>query len=120
MKLLLVEDEPIWQRAIAGLITAQPGWNLCAMVDTFDAAIAAYHTHQPDVVLLDWQIRGPQDGLAVGHALLALGHSADRLVLVSGSPPHLIPVHPFQAVPKHLIPLQLIETLQAIPTNRLR
>jgi DNA-binding NarL/FixJ family response regulator len=114
---MLVEDEPLWQYAIAGLLattaqrTAGEQYRLVATADNFDDALAAYEAQQPEFVLLDWRIRGLQDGLAVGHALLARGVAPHQIVLVSGSEQSLIPANPFGYVPKARLADELLTCL---------
>lgn len=114
VSILLVEDEPTWQAGFRALLEAEPRFSLVGVADCYDDAVALFDAHSPDVVLLDWQIAGPQDGIAVGNALLAKGLPSHRIVLVSGADPGSIPRHPFLAVPKTRVAEDLVDTIRQV------
>ena len=116
---MLVEDDEGWQQAISGLLEMGNNYHLVACVDHYEAAIEAYKTYQPDVVLLDWKINVSQsgeekDGLFVGNTLVDLGSDPNKMVLISGSSSDEIPGHPFFYVPKSRIAEELLGTLEGI------
>lgn len=115
-RILMVEDEPRWQTAIEGLLSTLPDTELVGHTDTFDDAMTLYDTLKPDIVLLDFQIRGEKSGVDVGNALIARGHAPDRLILVSAANPAEIPTHTFHYVPKGRIGDLLLPQIQAIQT----
>lgn len=116
MKILLVEDEPLWQQGVKLLLKAQAdlGFELVGIVDNYDDALSSFDAEKPDVVLLDWKLRGSRDGLEIAEALVAQGVPPDRLVLVSGSEKSMIPANPYHYVPKASIAESLIPTLKEI------
>lgn len=117
IRILLVEDESLWQEAIAVLLSSDFRFRLVGIADNFEEALQLYDEQQPDVVLLDWKIQGEQDGLAVGNALLSKGLSPERMVLISGSSPSSIPTHPFLYIPKNRIGDELLPLLASVTIN---
>ena len=119
MKILLVEDEPLWQQGVKLLLRAHSdlGFELVGIVDNFDDALSLFDQESPDVVLLDWKLKGSRDGLEIAAALVAQGVSPERLVLVSGSEQSMIPPNPYHYVPKATIAESLIPTLKEIATQ---
>lgn len=130
IKILLVEDDPSWQVAVDTLLdtaaadasaSAGNSFDLAAVVDNYDDALAAFARVRPDIVLLDWQIKGGKDGLAVAQTLLEQGFSEQRMILVTGSDPALLPPHRLKLVPKPRIARDLlyaIEQAMATPVAR--
>lgn len=114
LKIMLVEDEVMWQEGIRALLSTRDNWHLVAIADEYEHALSAFSESNPDVVLLDWKIKGEQDGLAVGAALTDRGFPPERVILVSGSDPSLIPDNPYSYVPKHLIGNQLTDMIQRV------
>jgi DNA-binding NarL/FixJ family response regulator len=108
---LLVEDDPGWRQAVEALLAVHPRFRLVAAVDCFEEAMAAFDAYQPKMALLDWQIVGEQDGLAVGEALMARGLNPNAMIVVSGSPPASIPPHPFRFVAKTRIASDLLQSM---------
>jgi DNA-binding NarL/FixJ family response regulator len=114
LRILLVEDEPLWQEGIKALISICDGWEVVAVADEYEAALQAFDATQPDVVLLDWKIRGDKDGLKVGESLVDKGFEPSRIILVTGSHPSLIPDLPYGYVPKQSIGAQLTDTIRSV------
>lgn len=114
IKVLLVEDELLWQQGVEALLDSSGHFSLMAVADSYDAAVSAFQKHQPQVVLLDWKIRGERDGLAVGDYLLQAGLPPERIVLISGSTPSSIPPHPFLFVPKSRLSDELLPLLESV------
>lgn len=82
-----------------------------AQADCAQDALALIERHQPDVVLLDWKIKGPVDGLELAHQLLPK-YSPESLILISGSPAEIIPENPFAYVSKPNIASRLVPTIR--------
>jgi DNA-binding NarL/FixJ family response regulator len=118
VRILLVEDEPLWQQGIQALLETSACFGLVGVADCFDDALLLYRDLKPDVVLLDWKIFGSKDGLALGAAILEEGHPVERLVLITGSPASSIPAHPFLYIPKTHILDDLLPLLESV-TGRL-
>lgn len=74
ISVVVVEDEPLWQSAIELLLSAESDMTVVAQADRAQDALALIERHQPDVVLLDWKIKGPVDGLELAHQLLPSIH----------------------------------------------
>lgn len=117
LKILLVEDEPLWQEGIRALVSTVPQGGSVEVADNFETALSLFEEISPDVVLLDWKIKGDKDGLAVGEALEAKGFPPGRMILVSGSHPSLIPENPYHFVPKPMIASQLTDMIERVTKN---
>jgi DNA-binding NarL/FixJ family response regulator len=115
--ILLVEDDPIWQEGIGALLSDHPHFKLAATVDSYEEALAAFERIHPQLVLLDWKIKGERDGLEVGQALLEKGLLPEQMVLISGSPPSTVPKHPFLTVNKPQIASDLLPLLESVASN---
>ena len=111
---LLVEDDPTWQVGVDALFSSEENIDLLAVVDNYEDALKAFDEEKPDVVLLDWQIKGERDGLQVGQKLLERGFPASRMILVTGSDPALLPKHPFRLIPKPRIASDLVYAIQEV------
>lgn len=112
--ILLVEDEPLWQRAIQDLLSHTGHFQLVGICEDFDSAMRSFVENPPQMVLLDWKIKGAKDGLMVGEALLEAGLRPDQIVLISGSSTSSIPPHPFLYVPKSRISEDLMPLLESV------
>ncbi len=117
IQILLVEDDPTWQHGIRALLSSEPRFQLVAVADTYDGALQRFHQHKPDLVLLDWQILGEQDGLDVGRALEESGFTTERIILISGADPHTIPENPYLLIPKPHLATELLPTIQTVTKN---
>ncbi len=113
-RVLLVEDEPLWQEGIRSLLSLEGNMELVGVADTFEAGLATYESMKPDVVLLDWKLAGERDGLELGEALARAGHAPERLILVSGSDRSLIPANPYGFVPKPRIASMLVPAIRDV------
>ncbi len=111
---LIVEDDPHWQVGIRALLEQTHRFQAVSTVDHYEEALEAFMQHQPQLVLLDWQIVGEKDGLDIGHKLLQLGMSSHQIVLISAANPQSIPSHPFLYIPKNQISDQLLPLLDAL------
>lgn len=56
IRILAVDDHPIFRRGIAGLLADQPGLTLVAEGSNGREAIQQYRTHRPDITLIDLQM----------------------------------------------------------------
>lgn len=114
ISVLLVEDEPLWQQGISTLVSSGGNFTVVATVDYYQAAVEAFQALKPQVVLLDWKIKGEKDGLDVGEWILQTGFPSERIILISGSDPGSIPPHPFLFVPKTQIGSDLLPLLKSL------
>jgi len=112
--ILLVEDDPLWQEAVQDLLATNARFTLSAVCEDFDDAMRAFEDARPQMALLDWQIKGMKDGLAVGEALLQKGLRPEQIVLISGSSPSSIPPHPFLYIPKNRLSEDLMPLLESV------
>lgn len=110
IKVLLVEDEVMWQQGIAALLATEPSLTLIGTVDNADDAEVFFNADPPDIVLIDWKIRGNRDGLELAKSLEAK-IPPRQMILVTGSPPDQIPPHPYGYVPKPKIASALVEQI---------
>ena len=117
LKILLVEDEPMWQEGIRALLESSGEANLSHVAEDYEGALVAYAQTMPDVVLLDWNIKGARDGLAVGQALTEQGFPPERIILVSGTDPSAVPANPYHFVPKQRIASSLLDTIRRVTEN---
>jgi DNA-binding NarL/FixJ family response regulator len=53
---VVVDDHPVYRRALTALLAGQPGWEVVAEADNGVDAVAATGRSQPDVVLMDLAI----------------------------------------------------------------
>lgn len=116
-RILLVEDDPAWQQGISDLLSSDARFELVGIADNYQDAMQLYRDKQPDAALLDWQIRGERDGMAVGQALLQAGLPSERMIVISGADPGSIPRHPFLYVPKSRVPEELLSLLITVTIN---
>jgi len=114
IRILLVEDDPQWQTGIRALLELDPRFELTAVTDCFEDALVAFERTRPEVILLDWKLKGEKDGLAVGQALQKAGVPPERIILISGSSPSSIPAHPYLYVPKQRLFEELVPLIQSV------
>lgn len=117
IRVLLVEDEPLWQQGVEALLGSDPRFELIGTADQYEEALRLFADTRPEAVLLDWKIKGSRDGLAVGEQLLTEGLPPERIILISGSEPSSIPSHPFLFVPKSRIASELLPLLESVTIN---
>jgi len=56
IRILTVDDHPLFQSGIAALLATQPDMNLVAEASTGREAIEQFRTHKPDITLMDLQM----------------------------------------------------------------
>lgn len=111
IKVLLVEDEPAWQQGIEALLSLEPDLTLVGVVDNADDGEVFFDAEAPDVVLIDWKIKGPRDGLELAKALESR-LKAEKIILVTGSPADQLPAHSYGYVPKSRISSDLVSEIR--------
>lgn len=111
ISVLLVEDEPLWQEGVKALLATDSNLHLAAIVDNADDAETAFVQYSPDIVLIDWKIKGDRDGLDLAAALVSK-IPEDKLILVTGSPQEQLPQNPYGYVPKPQIASKLIDEIK--------
>lgn len=68
-KVLLVEDDLLAAR-VAEKILERLGYDVCAVLETGEEAVARAASLAPDVVLMDINLAGPMDGVAAARAII--------------------------------------------------
>jgi two-component system, response regulator PdtaR len=63
-KILIIEDERLVAKDIAARLT-QNGYFIAGIADNYEAAIALFNEHLPDLVLLDINIKGDKNGIDI-------------------------------------------------------
>lgn len=112
LRLLLVEDERLWQQGITQLVALEPSIEVVGVADNYEEALEQYAKLQPDMVLLDWNLPGDYDGIDAGAWMIQQGHDPEKLLLVSGASLDSIPEIPYGHVPKSQMATLLLPALQ--------
>jgi len=68
VKIVVVEDEMIIAAKV-GMFLSELGYEVTAMLPGAEEALAHLENHRPDLALLDIQLGGPMDGIALAHDL---------------------------------------------------
>ncbi|HWW85112.1 MAG TPA: response regulator transcription factor [Vicinamibacterales bacterium] len=79
-RVLVVDDHPIVRQGMTLLINREPDLEVCGEAEEATAAIAAIEQLQPDVVIADLSLNGP-DGIDLVKAIRARSSSLPVLVL---------------------------------------
>lgn len=83
VRVLVVEDDPLGREALAGLLTS---WGCCVTgVGDADAALVQpVDGHWPDIIISDFRLTSPQNGVQVIQALRALAGRDIAACVISG------------------------------------
>jgi len=66
IRILTVDDHPLWRKGIAALVNGEPDLKLVAEAANGEEAIEAFRSHRPDVTLMDLQMPGMDGTTAIG------------------------------------------------------
>lgn len=67
-RILIVEDEALVGMMLARKVESH-GFDVCEVVGTGEEAVAAYHSHDPGVILMDVSLGGSMDGIDAGREI---------------------------------------------------
>ncbi|MEZ6854714.1 response regulator [Halodesulfovibrio aestuarii] len=70
ISILVVDDERIVALDIKGTLETL-GYNVCAIANTAESALKATEKNSPDLVLMDINLKGEMDGIAIAHVINA-------------------------------------------------
>src|SRR5215813_1629229 len=121
IRILAVDDHPLFRNGIAAMLATQPDMNLVAEASNGREAIKQFRTHQPDITLMDLQMP-EMNGL---DAMLAIrGEFPDARIIVLTTYTGDVQVLRAMKVGarayllKSLLDKELLETIRAVHAGR--
>jgi DNA-binding NarL/FixJ family response regulator len=84
VRVLIADDQPQVCSALRLMLRQDPGTMVVAEASDADQAILLAATQQPDLVLLDWELRGQRDGSKL--AELRAARPGLKVIALSGRP----------------------------------
>jgi len=79
--IVIVDDHPVLRRGLTALINFQTDLVVCGEAADYPTALEAVHTHQPDLVIIELELRN-KDGLALVK-ILKMRHPLIRLLVLT-------------------------------------
>ena len=73
LKVLIVEDEPLFAQTLRYLVELNPRYEVTAVCDDCESAIAAAEVRRPDLALVDLQLARGSTGFSVAARLREVG-----------------------------------------------
>ena len=87
-RILIVDDEPSYRESLE-LILSYENYQVRAVPDG-SAALVSVDGHTPDVLIVDWMLRGSMNGLDVAKTLLESNPDMRTIVITGYATPRLI------------------------------
>ncbi len=84
VRVLIADDQPQVCSALRLMLRQDPGLAVVAEAGDADQAVLLAATRQPDLVLLDWELRGQRDGSML--AELRAARPGLKVIALSGRP----------------------------------
>jgi DNA-binding NarL/FixJ family response regulator len=84
IRILTVDDHPLLRKGIAALVNAEPDMKLVAEASNGQEAIEKFHSHRPDLILMDLQMPGV-NGIEAIDRILKEDSGAKIIVLTTYS-----------------------------------
>ena len=82
IRLLIVDDHPVFCESLAHALAAAPGFEVVAQANDVAAAVSLWQRHRPDVTLMDFRLADGDGAMAV-RRILAVAPAARVLMLTS-------------------------------------
>jgi DNA-binding NarL/FixJ family response regulator len=84
IRLLIVDDHPVFREALAHALAATPDFTVVAQANSGGDAVRLWNTHRPDVTLMDISMEGI-DGVAAVEGIRRLAPESRVLMLTSSN-----------------------------------
>ncbi len=123
IRVLVVDDHPMMRAGLRGEIDAQPDMHVVAEASDGKEAIALFHTHRPDVTLMD--VRMPGLGGIEAIEILRKDFPNARFVILTTAAGDVVAVRAIRAgavgyLLKNLLRTELIDTIRVVHSGRRR
>ncbi|TYP76509.1 response regulator transcription factor [Paenibacillus methanolicus] len=84
IRVLLVEDDLIWQQGLSAFLNAEPDIEVAAVAGTKDEALERFRSAEPDVVLMDINLSDNRlDGLEAAKEILRVEGKVTSIIMVT-------------------------------------
>ncbi|HYR61906.1 MAG TPA: response regulator transcription factor [Actinomycetota bacterium] len=89
IRVLIAEDQAMFAEGLVRLIAAEPDLHVVATVDSAAEAVLAARTHEPDVVVMDYRLRGG-DGVTATKQIKNERHQTQVVMLTGFADPSVL------------------------------
>ena len=115
IRILAVDDHPMFRQGIAALLATQPDMSLVAEASNGQEAIEAFRTHRPDITLMDLQMP-KMNGLDAMLAIRGEFPEARMIVLTTytSDVQRAMQVGARGYLLKNVLHMELLETIRAV------